>query len=102
MMHVGVEETNRAPPLPLGGVKRHIRRLQQLAGRGRVARGESDADAGADRGEDRAELIGRRQLAADAQRQDARLVAVTGDRLDDGEFVAAEPADELVGPGQGA
>ena len=64
--------------------------------------GESDADTGADRGVNRAELIGRRQLTADAQRQDARLVAITGDRLDDGEFVAAEPADKVVGPGQGA
>ena len=96
--HAGVVEAKAALFVRLGGVKRQVRRLQELARRIGVFHRRADADARGDDDFGVAEFEGFGQFPADALGERLRLEPGEPQGLHDREFVAAKPHDEIRGP----
>ncbi len=100
--HAGLEEAIGPPPVGLGFIHRQIGILEQVIQIGAVLRCHRDADAGVG-GQEMAEaLIGFADRVINPRDQ-FHGVGRPGDaRLDDCEFVTAEPGHDVIGRNAGA
>ena len=93
LVHVRLEEAERAAAVALGAVKREVRIAQQLVRGLAIARADRDADAGADAGLMAVDVVGLAHPFDDLLRQRGGIAGIDDRGLDDDEFVAAGPRD---------
>ena len=94
-VHDRLEEAMGAAAFGLGAVHRQIGVLDQLVEIGAVLRRQRDADAGVGRELMAEALMGLPDRLVDPRHEFDDVVAVAGRGLDHGEFVAAEPGDQV-------
>jgi len=92
---VVVEHLKAAAPGRLDAVKRDVGILQQLVRSLAVLGRSDDADAGANRDGVAEDVVGLRDIAEYAARQPLALIDLADAGLNDREFIAPEPRQEV-------
>ena len=97
-IHVRLEEAMGAAPFGLGGIHCKVGVLDQLIELGAVLRRQRNADAGVGRQLMAEALAGLADRVINSRHEFHDLGTAAGVGLDHGEFVAAEPGDEIGRP----
>ena len=95
-IHRRVVDAGAVAAFVFGAIERHVGVTQNVAGIVGAAVDHGDADRGADDDVVAVDRVGRADRGDDAPGDRLQRIGIRGAGGDDGEFVAAEPGDEIV------